>query len=192
MKVSHGLLAALMLTFAIPVCAQSLGELAKQEQERRKTTPPAGKTYTDDDLKKIYVPPVAPPATDAPAKEGAATEAGKAGDGAKAGDAAKNDAAKEDAAKLDEAAWHARMEAAREALRQSQMFRDALQSQINGLTADFTSRDDPAQRAQIADNRQKALEQLDKTDADIVKAKQGILDVEEAARRASVPPGWIR
>ena len=105
---------------------------------------------------------------------------------------AKDGAATEESAKGDEASWHLRMDTAREALRQAEAFHEALQSQINALTADFTSRDDPAQRAVIADSRQKALEQLDKTAADIVKAKQGIVDVEEAARRASGPPGWIR
>jgi hypothetical protein len=56
MKVSRGLLAGLMVALAVPVCAQSLGELAKKEQERRKAAPPAAKVYTNDDLKKIYVP----------------------------------------------------------------------------------------------------------------------------------------
>src|SRR5215471_5224150 len=56
MKVSSGLLAGVMLTLAVPVGAQSLGELAKKEAERRKTTPPASKVYTNDDLKKITVP----------------------------------------------------------------------------------------------------------------------------------------
>ena len=56
MKVSRGLIAVALLTLAVPVCAQSLGELAKKEQERRKTSPPPAKVYTNDDLKKIYVP----------------------------------------------------------------------------------------------------------------------------------------
>ena len=38
---------------------------------------------------------------------------------------------------------------ARQALERSQMYLDALQSKINALWADFTARDDPAQRAQI-------------------------------------------
>lgn len=192
MKVSHGLLAGVMLTLAIPVCAQSLADLAKAEQERRKAAPVAGKTYTDDDLKKIYVPPVAPaPAADASAKPGEA----KAGDATKPGttkpDAAKPAEEPADPAK-DQSVWRARMDAARAAVVSNEMFRDALQSQINGLTNDFYARDDPAQRAQIGDARQKAIDQLAKVNADIVKANQAVADVEEAARKAGVPPGWIR
>ena len=54
MKVSRGVMAVAMLSLAVPVCAQSLGELAKREQERRKATPPAAKVYTDDDLRYVY------------------------------------------------------------------------------------------------------------------------------------------
>jgi hypothetical protein len=72
------------------------------------------------------------------------------------------------------------------------MFRDALQSRINGLTTDFTARDDPYQRAQIADERQKALAELARVNTDIEKAKKAITDIQEEARRANVPAGWVR
>jgi hypothetical protein len=84
------------------------------------------------------------------------------------------------------------MQAARDALQRSQMFADALQSQINGLTADFTARDDPAQRAVVADNRQKALAELDRVKNDIVQQTKAIADIQSEARRAGVPPGWLR
>lgn len=193
MKVSRGLIAVAMVTLAVPVCAQSLGELAKKEQERRKATPAPTKVYTNDDLKKITVP--GGPSTDASAKP--ADKNSKA-DAAK-GDAAKDDT-KGDAAKdakpaepaTDEATWRAKMAAARESVRSGEMFRDALQSRINGLTADFTARDDPYQRAQIADERQKALAELARVNTDLEKAKKAITDIEEEARRANVPAGWIR
>ena len=69
---------------------------------------------------------------------------------------------------------------------------DALQSQINALWADFTARDDPAQRALIGANRQKALDELDRCRAQQVQLDKAILDIEEEARRAGVPPGWLR
>ena len=117
MKVSRGLIAVAMMTLAVPVCAQSLGELAKKEQERRKATPPAAKVYTNDDLKKVYVPETkdtkdskdAKDPKDKDAKDPAAADA-------KSGDA--KDAPK-DAAKpaMDEATWRARMAGAREDVR---------------------------------------------------------------------------
>jgi hypothetical protein len=196
MKVSRGVIVGAMLTLAVPVCAQSLGDLAKKEQERRKAVPPAAKVYTNDDLKKITVPgdtatPAATPADkdakgDAAAKDDAAKGGGK--------DAKDKDAkdAKPDGPVMDEAAWRAKMGAAREDVRKGEMFRDALQSRINGLTADFTARDDPYQRAQIADERQKALAELARVNTDIEKAKKAITDIEEEARRANVPAGWLR
>jgi SMC interacting uncharacterized protein involved in chromosome segregation len=93
---------------------------------------------------------------------------------------------------MDEAAWKAKITAAREDLRRGEMFRDALQSRINGLTTDFAARDDPSQRAQIGDERQKALAELDRVNQDIEKARKAISDIEEDARKANVPPGWIR
>ena len=187
MKVSCGLLAGVMVALAVPVCAQSLGELAKKEQERRKSLPTAKKVYTDDDLKKIAA--ASGIATDQPAKpaDGAkAADPGTPADPAKAADKDKAEAAP------TEGQWRARMTAARDALRRNEMFAEALQSRINGLTADFTARDDPYQRAQIADNRQKALAELDQVKRDIETSKKGITDIEEEARRANVPPGWIR
>jgi len=189
MKVSRGLLAVVMLALAVPVCAQSLGDLAKKEQERRKTQPAAKKVYTNDDLQKITPPGGAAPA-DAATPADPAAKSGDAGDAAK-GDG-KGDGKGDAKAAPTEAEWRGRMEAAKDTLRRSELFRDALQSRINGLTTDFTARDDPYQRAQIADDRQKALAELEQVKKDVDNAKKAIGDIEEEARRANVPPGWIR
>jgi hypothetical protein len=192
MKVFRGLIAVAMLTLAVPVCAQSLGELAKKEQERRKASPQPAKVYTNDDLKKITVP--GGPTTDDPATKTGDKKAGSDPAKADAKGDAKGDAkdAKPTEPVMDEAAWRAKMDAAREDVRKGEMFRDALQSRINGLTADFTARDDPYQRAQIADERQKALAELARVNVDVEKAKKAITDIQEEARRANVPAGWVR
>jgi hypothetical protein len=72
------------------------------------------------------------------------------------------------------------------------MFAEALQTRINSLTTDFVNRDDPYQRARIGEDRQKALAEMDRVKADIEAAKKKIADAEEEARRAGVPPGWLR
>ncbi len=192
MKVSRGLIAVAMLALAIPVYAQSLGELAKKEQERRKATPSASKVYTNEDLKKIYVPPGAADASKDSKDAKDSKDPKDAKDPDAKGDAKDAKDAKPGEPPMDEAAWRARMTNAREDVRKGEMFRDALQSRINGLTADFTARDDPYQRAQIADERQKALAELARVNEDIAKAKKLITDIEEEARRANVPAGWIR
>jgi hypothetical protein len=68
----------------------------------------------------------------------------------------------------------------------------AVQSRINGLTADFVNRDDPAQRAVIAADRQKAIDEAARLSDAIDRDKQNIADFEEEARRANVPEGWLR
>jgi hypothetical protein len=84
------------------------------------------------------------------------------------------------------------MTGAREDLRRNEAFAEALQSRINALSAEFSAKDDPYQRAQVADDRQKALAELDRLTADIDKNKKVLADIEEDARRAGVPAGWIR
>jgi hypothetical protein len=92
----------------------------------------------------------------------------------------------------DEAYWKKRIQSARDQLGRSQMFADALQTRINVLTADFTARDDPAQRAVIFTDRQKALAELERVKQEIAQQTKGIADVQQDARRANVPPGWLR
>ncbi len=190
MKLSGALLAGVLLTIAVPVCAQSLGEVAKKEQERRKATPPAAKTFTNDDLKKIVLPPEPGSASAKPADgKDAASKTADEADKDKKADAAKSELPKD---AKDEAYWHGRIEAAREEVRRNEAFRDALQSRINALSADFANRDDPVQRAKVADDRQKALAELARVTTEIGNGNKLIAAVQEEARQAGVPPGWVR
>src|SRR5258708_25647642 len=155
MKLSRSLVAGVLLTVAVPVCAQTLGDIAKREAERRKASPPAAKTYTNEDLKKL------PPTSDAAAKP-ANAPAAKPGDTAKAEGAAKpadgKVAAGPGEAAKDEKYWRGRITAANEEVRRKEMFRDALQSRINALSAGFAARVDPYPRATIAAHPQEALD----------------------------------
>ncbi|MEO6237918.1 MAG: hypothetical protein ABIQ52_13035 [Vicinamibacterales bacterium] len=186
MKLSSVLLACVLLTLPGSVRAQSLGDLAKKEQARRKAAPPAAKTYTNDDLKKQ--PPMAdtvsPPA-EKPTKVDDAVKPADAKADAPAAPAAPDGG-------KDEKYWRGRLSAAREEIRRNEMFREALQTRINALSADFSSRDDPFQRGKIADDRQKALAELARVSLEIERSTKQIADIEEEARRAGVPPGWLR
>ena len=92
----------------------------------------------------------------------------------------------------DEKFWKARITSAREEIRRNEMFRDALQTKINSLSNDFAARDDPAQRAQLANERQQALAEQTRVTSEIDKNKKAIAEIEEEARQAGVPPGWLR
>jgi hypothetical protein len=175
--------------------AQSLADVARKEEARRKAQPPATKVYTNKDLGDAP-PATAPPAPTSPAgstSSSSAEAATKDDKGAK-GDAAKGEApkgdAKGDASK--QAYWADRMKTARETLDHDSTFVDALQSRVNALTTDFVNRDDPAQRATIEADRQKAMSELARMKQKVVEDRKAISDIEEDARRAGVPAGWVR
>lgn len=175
---------------------QSLADVARAEDARRKNVKKSAKVYTNDDLKADFTMPATstpspqgePAETSAPAG-GGETPAESSQADQKAAAPPKSDA--EGGAK-DEAAWRKRIAAARGNLQRSQMFAEALQSRINALTTDFVNRDDPAQRTVIEQDRQKALAELDRVKKEQAQQTKAIADIEEEARKAGVPAGWLR
>ena len=182
-QVSMALLRLVAASLAVAIVAvssasaQTLGELAKREQERRKAVKAPTKVLTAEQVPKATAPAPAP-----------AGVAGAPGDPKtqKPAEQVKEDPAQQ------EAAWKARMAGLREELRRGEMFAEALQTRINSLSADFTSRDDPYQRQKVGEERLKSLAELDRVKADVELVKKKIAEAEEEARRAGVPPGWLR
>ena len=84
------------------------------------------------------------------------------------------------------------MSDAREELRRSEMFATALETRFNSLTNDVLNRDDPAQRARLAGDRKDVQNELARVRQEIERGKKAIVDLEEEARKAGVPPGWLR
>jgi hypothetical protein len=173
----------LLLAFATSVGAQSLADVAKREEARRKQVKKPSRVITNKDLKAPDTPaPPPPPASETPPPK--AADAIPPGQEAPVSD--------EDKLAQDEQTWRLRMADARQALERSQMYLDALQSKINALWADFAARDDPAQRAQIETERKRALAEFDRVKTEIEANKKALADLEEEARKAGVPPGWLR
>jgi hypothetical protein len=190
---------ALVLTVLAvsPAWAQSLGDVARKEEARRKAVKDAGKVYTNDNLRKEPqpTPPAAPAELPAPAEVPAPAPPptpDKATGQGQQGQPPQPPAAAQPTAKKDETYWRGRITEARQSLSRAQIFQEALQSRINALTTDFVNRDDPAQRSVIEADRLKALAELDRVTKEIAQLKKGIVDIEEEARRAGVPPGWLR
>jgi hypothetical protein len=167
---------ALSLATPVVVLAQNppLAEVARKEQERRKATKDPKKVFTNKDLKSG--PQAPPPSTEAPAAQAPAEE--------------KPAAPKEP--EKDEAWWRARITQVRDTLARDEVLVEALQSRVNALSTDFVNRDDPYQRARIGEDRQKAIGEMDRVRAEIQNLKKQIEDIEEEARKAGVPPGWLR
>ena len=175
---SARLIAVLILigAFAGRAYGQTLADVAKKEEERRKTAPAPAKVYTNKDLSPTPAGPPAPPAT---------TPAAKPAD-EKAGKETEKEPAK------DQEYWSSHMKALQQQLDRDSTFADALQSKINALTTDFSARDDPAQRAVIERERQKSIAEQNRLKKAIEDDKKAIADLQEEARRAGVPPGWLR
>lgn len=169
---------------AEPAPAPPLAEVAKKELERRKGVKVPSRVFTDKDVRALLAKRPLPDAQAGAAPPAAAEPA----ESQTPSDAA---AAKLEAEK-NEAWWRERVRRVREEIRRSEMFAEALQSRINALATDFSSRDDPFQRLRIAEDRQKALAELERVRQELETLKTQLADIEEEARLAGVPPGWIR
>jgi hypothetical protein len=171
--------------------AQSLADVAAREEARRKTITRPGKVFTNESLGEVTAPPA--PVTAAPAAP-AATPGNAPAETPAAAPPSPGTGTETPtpAPAQDEAAWRDRVAAARDGAARAQAFADALQSQINALNTDFAARDDPAQRAQISTNRQKALAELDRVKEEIAQFQKQLTDIQEEARRAGIPAGWVR
>lgn len=182
-------LVVLLAAVPAPVRAQSLADVARAANAKRKEQPRPGKVYTNGDLRADITPSPSVPSAGAAGEPAPAASAAPAPSTAPAPDGGQASA---DGAAKDEKYWKGRMASAREALERAESFAAALQSQINGLTADFVNRDDPAQRAQVEQRRTKAVADLERAQREIEGHKKAIAAVEDEARKAGVPAGWLR
>ncbi|HEY6362423.1 MAG TPA: hypothetical protein VIX63_15025 [Vicinamibacterales bacterium] len=204
-----GVMLAVGLLAACGVQAQSLGDVAQQEESRRKGVKAPGKVYTNESLKTVEPPaPPATPSSPAPQAAAPAEPATPAAPNAAAPAAPATPAAPNASASpappgvatpgaategpRDEKYWRGKLESARTALSRAYLFQEALQSRINALSTDFVNRDDPAQRSVIAAERQKALAELDRVKQEIAQNQKAIVAIQEEGRRAGVPAGWLR
>jgi hypothetical protein len=191
--VAAAMACALLLGAAAEALQKSppLAEVAKKEAERRKGIKEA-KVITTKDLPESARKPRTTPSTTADGGAAPPNTAHPAGDQHAGAPAAEGQKPAADSPAKDENFWRGRITTARESLRRNEAFAEALQSRINALTTDFVNRDNPIQRAQIGEDRQKALDELARLKSDIEAGRRNIADIEEEARKAGVPPGWLR
>ena len=183
--------AALLCTVAASGApAQSLVDIARQEQARRAAIAPRDRSrvYTNDDLRDrggltIGVLPSGP-VTEADAGTGRAASGIGTGQDDGAAPAADDIPGENE--------WRARMTTAQQARARAELTASALQNRADGLWAQFTAMDDPARRRVVERQRTEALAELDRTQAETERLQQQIRGIQEEARRAGVPPGWLR
>jgi hypothetical protein len=178
-----GMIIAGVFLAAAGAYAQSLGDVARKEEARRKTVKKPSRIYTNDNLKSVD-----PPSEPVPSPEPQATATPAAPDAS----AAATTPAANDASARDEKYWRNRLDTERTALARAQTLQEALQSRINALSTDFVNRDDPAQRSVITADRQKALAELERVKKEAAQHQKAIADIQEEGRRAGIPAGWLR
>lgn len=190
MKRFIAITAVILVGFAALASAQTspskpLADVAKDEEARRQGVRKPARVYTNGSLvsdisRGVPLPPspLTPDAKPANATPGNTTPGAPAN-------------ATPGVAK-DQAYWSGRIAAARTAVERTQILADSLQSRINALTTDFVNRDDPAQRAKIEGDRKAALAELERTKKQLEDQQKAITTIEDEARRAGVPVGWLR
>ena len=166
----------LLVALQAGLSAQSLADVAAAEAARRKTVKSAGKVYTNDDLGNT--PATNPTPTSAPAEPAdpaAKPEEKKAVDPAKT-----------------EKYWKDRASTIQQSLSRNKLLLEALQTQVNGMNAEFMNTDDPGQRDLLQARLQRATGELQRVQQDIEKQTRAAADLQEEARKSGVPAGWVR
>jgi hypothetical protein len=159
----------LLAVAASPVMAQSLGEVAERTRKDRKGA--TGKVYTNDDLAEAHAAPEKPAATSTTAVPAPPP------------------------ATLDPAQrWRRDAKARRDAIAREEAKVAAIQARIDALLLDRdpTNVGDPNRLQTLEAERAKAQQELEAATDELAKARQALEDLEEEARKAGVPPGWLR
>jgi hypothetical protein len=176
------------LALVAPAAGQSLAEVSRATEEARKAAagkPPA-KVYTNKDLPPADPKPPAPApdaqsatpapaATARPADTPSTPPAGALSQGAK-----------------DETYWRDRMRPLRERLDSARALADATKRQADAL---MRSADRCFQIGIVCADYTESVRLLDQHKAlvaDVASAERDVFALQEEARRAGVPPGWLR
>jgi hypothetical protein len=172
---------AVLLLVPAALSAQGLGDASKKEQARRKQTEQQGtkaKTYTNDDVKEL--PPIA---NEADAKRPAVDAVSPAPFSSAAGGTGQ-----EQMRQQDEQRWRERVAKANERLASAQKEYDTLAS-LN-LVPGYVYQDANGRTVIGSVGQLQAMTARAKAARD--SAQKALDDLLEDARRANVPPGWLR
>ncbi|MCX6614531.1 MAG: hypothetical protein NTZ98_00360 [Acidobacteria bacterium] len=197
-----GLVAAVLLLAAV-VCAQSLGEIARQERAKKGAAAPAkaSRVFTNENLPRegglsTSDTGAAPTAKAGEAKEGAAKE-GEAKEGEAKAEGKEGEKKTESAAAKPgaEAEKEYREKAAklRDALATEERKLDVLQRESNLASIQYYSDPNRAMNEQYSRNELNTRQaEIDKQKATVEAARRAISNLEDELRKKNLPPGWAR
>jgi hypothetical protein len=156
--------------------AQSLADVARKEEARRQNIAKPSKVYTDEDVQKYA--PVSPGAQVAATTVTALDANGKpVGQQAAA-----------EGLPADEAGWRARLQNARDGMDRDKLLLSALEQQAR-TAAHRAGTPEGEEKADDGSARAVEIKRL-KAEMDAYRAT--LANAEEDARKAGVPPGWVR
>jgi hypothetical protein len=170
-------LSTLILGFvAAGASAQSLAEIAKKEKERRSRVESEGETrvITDRDLRSGSGLPTSRPTTVAAAPGEAAAE-GEEGEGEGEGEEGEEDETR------TREYWQTRVGDVQKRI-------DDLEAELNSPEANWGG----GIRTDVNPLGQRNLERRQQLEQDLAQARAELRTIQEEARRAGVPVGWVR
>ncbi len=163
--------------------AVPLAEVARKEEARRKTAKKATKVFTNANLASADASSTPAGATTTPDTSAPPTEPTIPLSDEPAVNPAEDP--------KSQVYWQKRISSVREALTRTQTFADAMQTKINSLQTDIPNLDYPA-RGVAEKQLNTALAELERLKREIVGHQKAITAIEDEARRANVPVGWLR
>jgi hypothetical protein len=202
-----------ILSMTVAASAQTLADIAKKDNDRRKSVRHPAKVITNDDVQDVKpimpmmendgsgAKPVDPNAAaasggapantnaDMPSAQGAPAGAATTQSGQKPADA--KPAGAPGVKSGDEAGWRARMQGARDAVSRTQLQLEGMRNRAAQLTA-ASAAASQEQRGTYQKQQQDALQEYDRLRADLQKSQKALADLEAEASRSGVPPGWLR
>ena len=69
---------------------------------------------------------------------------------------------------------------------------DEKERRINSLKRDSVNLDAPDKQRKAREELKLTIDELDRTQKNIEAGKKAIVDIQDEARRANVPPGWVK
>jgi hypothetical protein len=165
------------------LAAQGLSDMARKAEDARKAAKKGTKVYTNGDAGNVQAATLTSPTPD----RAAAASAAAGGTGEASAPAGEKPAGE----KKDQAYWADRMKGLQGQLERDTQFAAAIQTRINILSADLVN-NDQGQRPAIEADRSRAMAELARLQKAIEDDRKAISELEDEARRAGVPPGWLR
>ena len=163
--------------------AQSVAELARKDREKREKEGKVTRVIRNEDLKNLQGAKVTHSSSAAPRAEAVVV-----GPGAPASSEATPPAP----ASLDENYWRTAFRDVRLKLQLAQNRGLVLELKINDLRNRFFTESDGSTRSLIEQEMNKSREDLEINKLEVKKVEEELQKLEEAAKAANVPPGWMR